>query len=392
MMTNDEQELITRLAAVESPPTRLAVDDVVRAGRKRSFRRRAASTAGTLALAVSVLAIPVALKGAGAHPQQQTGAAASPSAVSPSAVSSSASVAACRMTALAVPAGLKDVGAVGVDPTGRYVIGHAMSGQNFIPILWTDGQPQVLPVHGRSVELSSVNAQGVVVGIVTDAVLKEEYVFRYAGGAVTKLKTPRGHWHPYPVPAVNAVGDVIVNVEPSGNSGGEGSIVLLWKAGSTTAQTLPLPKGANAFTITDEGTIVGGTYVDGLGKDAYVWALQGTGRKLTTPAGQSSLAYDSRGDWVTGGYWPSQSIAVWNLRTGEVTTIPDVGPGQKVNSSGWVLASGKVFRNGAQVPLPVADGHKSSASGVSDSGLIVGVETAVTSQADVNLGPRTWQC
>ena len=394
MMTDDEQELIARLVEVDAPPSRLGVDDVVRAGRKRAFRRRATAGTGSVALAVALLAIPVALKGVGAHPQPQAGTpvAGSPSAAASASPSATAAPAQCQMSALTVPAGQRNVTATGVDPTGRHVIGHGTSGQNFIPILWTDGQPKVVPVHGRSAELGAVNSQGVAVGIVTDATLKQEDVFRYANGTVTRLKMPAGHWHPYPAPSINAAGDVIVNVEPSGNSGGEGSIVLLWKAGSVTPVKLPLPKAANAFSITDDGMIVGGTYVDGLGKDAYVWDQKGNGRKLATPAGQTAAAYAGRGDWATGGYWPEQSIVLWNLRTGVVTTVPEVGPGLRVNGSGWVTAWGKLFREGAQVALPTAQGHRADAQDVSDNGLVVGGEQAMVGKEEVSLGPRVWQC
>lgn len=377
----DEQELITRMAVVETPPTALAVDDLVRAGRRRAFRRRATGATGGIAvLAVAVLAIPLAVNRVGAH---QGGSPMQPAAANAT-TSPSPTAASCRMSTLPVPAGQKDVGIDAIDPTGHYIVGHALKGQDFVPILWTDGQPQVLPVHGKSVELSGVNASGVVTGTVTDVVLTEEKVFRYANGTITFLHNPAGHWHSYPVPAINAAGDVVVNIEPVGNSGGAGSKILLWRAGQKTPEILPLPTEADAFTITDDGHVVGGTYADGLGKDAYLWDLQGNGRKLETPAGQTAIAQGARGDWVVGGYWPSQAVALWNLRTGTVTTVPDAGPGEKVNIDGWVVASGSVFRDGVKVQLPVSDGHAAAAVDVSDTGLIVGVED--------ELGPRSWQC
>ena len=137
---------------------------------------------------------------------------------------------------------------------------------------------------GKSVQPIAANASGVVVGLVEEP--QQEYVFRYANGAYTRLLTPPGDWHLYPVPAINAAGDVVINVEPRGNSGGKDSIVLLWKAGSTTAVKLPLSAGANAFDITDDGTIVGAMYRDGVATGAYVWDQRGNGPKLGLPAGR----------------------------------------------------------------------------------------------------------
>ncbi|SCG59350.1 hypothetical protein [Micromonospora inositola] len=397
---NEEQELRDRLAAVDVPPSRIEMDALVRAGRRRAFRRRSVQATGGVALATAMLlAVPSILTTAEAQPTGRTDAG--PASASEEATASAGPAAPCRMTELPVPSGMKGATAVAVDPTGRYVVGNSLVGQDFRPILWTDGQPQALPVPGKSVQVTAANASGVVVGLVEDT--KQEYVFRYENGAYTRLRTPPGSWHPYPTPAINAAGDVIINVEPRGNSGGKDSIVLLWKAGSTSAVKLPLPAGANAYDITDDGTIVGAMYKDGVATAAYAWDRRGNGRKLELPSGETGAAYAAQGEWATGGRWPSRSTALWNIRTGEVTdlgtqgaeatTSGTQGPGEAVNASGWVVAHGSVLlRDGVAVELAVPSGQTSRAAGVSDSGVVVGQAVTDGGNDNQNLGPRVWRC
>lgn len=171
-----------------------------------------------------------------------TGVAASPRrACRPSTTSASPTGPAgpCQTTELPVPSGMKDRKAVAVDPTGKYVGGTSTVGQDFRPILWTDGQSQALPVPGRSFQLTAVNASGVVVGLLGNTMSGEGYVFRYETGAYTRLHTPPGSWRPYLWPRINEAGGVI-NVEPRGNSEGEGS--------STAAVEPPLPGGPTPTT------------------------------------------------------------------------------------------------------------------------------------------------
>jgi probable HAF family extracellular repeat protein len=402
---NEEQELRARLEAVEMPPSRIEVTGLVGAGRRQAFRRRWTGAIGGMALATTaLLAVPAILSGAGANPTAGADVGSGGPAT-PMAEASRSHSGACPMEELPVPSGMKNVATVAVDPTGRYIVGHNTVGQNFTSILWTDGQPQVLPVPGKSVEASAVNAHGVVVGIVEDTTLQEGHVFRYENGKVTMLDMPSGHWRPYPHPAINAAGDIIVNVEPQGSIEGRNSIVLLWSAGSSTPVKLPVPSGANAsanaFAITDDGVIVGGLYKNGVGEAAYAWDRAGHGRLLGVPAGQKGMAYAARGDWATGGMWPAQSVALWNSRTGTMTPLSAPasgkkanGPGMKVNASGWVVTiSGAVIRDGVEAPLQVADGQTGRAADLSDTGLVVG-GLALTGNAtgDQNVGPRIWHC
>jgi len=406
----DERELRDRLRTVSVPASRLEVETLVHGGRRRVVRRRAWRAAVGAALAVGVLmAMPSLLArperraavvdtapSISAKPPVTATPSAAPAIVSPS---QTPAARACVMSALPVPAGLKDVQVAGVDPTGRYIVGNATRGNNWKPVLWTAGTARALPILGASMQLSGVNAQGVVVGLA--GIGPNEQTFRYQNGTYTRLKTPAGSWHAYPQPVINTAGDIVVNVEPAGNSGGKGSIVLFWAAGEIVARKLPLPAGANVMAILDDGTLVGALYKNGAAIAGYTWDQQGHGQKLATPQGQTGAAYAARGDWATGGFWPAMSTARWNLRTGQFTELPtpagaDVSPvltglgaGEQVNANGWVVAAGYAVHDGGGATLTVPKGQKASAVAVSDDNLVVG---QALSSSGTGLGPRTWRC
>ncbi|WP_034216363.1 hypothetical protein [Actinoplanes subtropicus] len=404
----DERELRDRLRTVNVPASRLEVETLVHTGRQRVVRRRTWRAAVGAALAVGVL---VALPSLLARPEKRAivvDTAPSISAKPPSRTPSQApsqtpsqtpARAVCAMTALPVPAGLEDVQVAGVDPTGRYIVGNATRGNNWKPVLWTGGQARALAVLGPSMQLTGVNAAGVVVGQL--GLGSHEQTFRYQNGKYTRLTTPAGSWHAFPQPVINTAGDIVVNVEPSGNSGGEGSIVLFWPAGEAAARKLPLPAGANVLAILDDGTLVGALYKNGSAIAAYTWDQQGHGTKLATPKGQTSAAYAARGDWATGGFWPAMSTARWNLRTGEFAELPtppgtdlppaltSLGAGSQVNANGWVVADGYAVHDGGAAHLPVPKGQRASAVAVADDNLVVG---QALSTSGTLLGPRMWRC
>ncbi|GAB2597096.1 hypothetical protein Aab01nite_72580 [Paractinoplanes abujensis] len=382
-MNDDEQQLREQLEAITAPPSRLEAEALLEAGRRRSFRRRTWQAAGGVALATTgvVVAVPLVMRDAAPPPPTAAVVAGTPSA----------RTVACTSKALRLPPGAKEATADGVDPSGRYIIGHDSAGQDFRPILWTDGVPKRLPQKEKSVQLTTVNARGVVAGLATEG--NSDYVFRYDNGRFTRLKPPSGRWHVYPWPMMNAAGDIVINAEPEGNIEGKDSIALYWKAGTTTAVKLPLPTEANVYDITDDGTIVGGTFVDGEGREAYAWDLTGKGRKLTAPDDSRAIAYAAEGNWATGGLWRGNSdgkAVLWDLRTGELTKLDGPGPGDAVNKDGWVVSTGTAFRNGEPLELPVPKGRDVFPRGVSNTGLIVGHTSA---QDDNGLSePRTWQC
>lgn len=408
-----EDNLRDRLEAVPAPPTRIDVESLVDAGRRRAFRRRAAEAAGGVAVVAAVLlAVPVALNAAGADPvspppvaegstdpttaRTDTATAGptkpgpSPTTASPSPTSTPSPLV-CVMEELPVPNGVRQLEPKAVDPTGRYIVGNHTVGQNFRAVLWTDGRPRALPVDGDSVQATAVNSSGVVVGLLVEE--NKDFVFRYEGGKLSRLRTPEGDWNLYPEPAINSAGDIVVNAKRRSDNGEK--MVLLWKAGSSDPVKLPLPADAIVHDINDDGTLVGGIYPDGTGQDAYAWTQTGDGRKLERSArADGATGYAVAGDWATGGVWRNGQprTVVWNIRTGAVTELATGSPGIAVNSLGWaVMQRGYLVRAGADIGLDVPSGQFGRAMDVADNGLVVGF-TLDQKRDSAYVGPRVWRC
>jgi hypothetical protein len=260
--------------------------------------------------------------------------------------------------------------------------------------MWTDGQPAIVPIDQYWVEVDSVNEHGVATGVAEDSAGKVEYVFRYADGKVTKLTNVAGYTHVYPAPAINAAGDIVINAETPGSVEGADSIAMIWKAGTTAAERIPLKKTDNVLAITDDGTLVGAHYTNSQADGAAAWTPSGQETKLETPDGTRAAAYAARGEWATGGAWSvdkrqTTGAPLWNLKTGAVTLLPG-GVSNAVNSSGLVISeNSQLVRAGGpapQLPAPPS-GSRNDATGLSDSGLVVGT---VTSES--NSVAMTWTC
>lgn len=375
----NEQELRERFATAEVPPSRLGVDSVLRAGRRRVARRRSGQAAVGVALAVTVLVgVPSVLTRNRAQPPEKPVLPVAP-----------ATPVACQASKLPAPAGVVGVTVEGVDPTGRYVVGNGTVGQDFRPIRWADGKAEAMPVGGSaSRQATAVNAEGVVVGLISDG--KTSEVFRYENGGYTALQLPEGDMHPFPEPAINAGGDVVINVKPKG--GGD-SYAVVWESGSPSSTRLPLPEGAQVHDITDDGTVVGAMYEDGQAVAGYAWDQQGNGRKLEVPDGQTAAAYAAQDDVAVGGLWPDEAATRWDIRTGRlITRVVDreaLGPATATNADGWIVGEGAVHRGSERLVLPVPKGGTASAQAVSDTGLVAG---HVTGKDGKNLGPYVWQC
>src|SRR6185437_13597278 len=199
-----------------------------------------------------------------------------------------------------------------------------------------------LPINEDWVEVDSVNEHGVATGLAMDNAGKVEYVFRYAGGTATKLTNVAGYTHAFPTPAINAAGDIVINAEPPGSSEGANSIAMIWKAGTTVAERIPLKATDNVMAITDDGTLVGAHYTNSMADGAAAWTPSGQETAFQHPAGTTAAAYAARGDWATGGVWPGAGreptgTPLWNIRTGALTMLPG-GVANAVNSSGLVIA------------------------------------------------------
>jgi hypothetical protein len=389
----DEQDLRERFDAVPVPVSRLDARGLADAGRRRVRRRRAIGTACGAALAAGLLvAVPSLVFGGGG------GSRPEPVAGHPQAVK-------CPVAVLPVPAGMTNVQPVAVDPTGRYIIGDNITGYrndgksgkagmpNSQAVLWTDGQPQALPlVAGKNEAVSAVavNAGGVVVAIAGSKAF--DTVVRYVGGTPVKLGTPAGKWT-FQGGSVNTAGDILVTAYHGDSM--VGATALLWKAGSTTATRLPLPAGADVTAITDAGTLVGTLTTGPTTADiaAYVWDQHGQGRKLKVPAGQHGAVNAARGDWAAGNLWDSGTAVRWNLTTGAYTDLGIHGPADSVNGDGWLISDSTVQRDDAKVELATVNGVKGEPRDMSDTGVVVGSILVADSQGGAtSQGVLRWQC
>jgi hypothetical protein len=394
----NEQDLRDRLGEVAVPPSRLDTAGLVERGRRRVLRRRVLQAGGGVALAAALLiAVPSLVVRAGGP--DGNSATVLPAGGKKQTVT-------CAVDALPVPVGMTAVEAVGVDPTGRYIIGNNVSYRDSAPsadakvgmpnsqaVLWTDGQPQALPLvgSGTAVSATDVNAGGVVVAIAGEK--KFDSVVRYVGGVATKLNAPSRGWT-FRSARVNTAGDVLATAYRN-DSPDSAVAVLVWKAGSTSATQLPLPAGAEAVGITDGGTIVG-TLVTGSSTSditAYTWDQQGHGRKLPVPAGQHGSVNGAQGDWAVGNLWDSGTAIRWNLVTGVGTDLGIHAPANGVNGEGWFLSDSTVQREDAKVQLATLNGVKGEPEAVSDTGTVVGSILVADSQGlATSAGPLKWQC
>jgi hypothetical protein len=283
-----------------------------------------------------------------------------------------------------------------VDPGGRYVIandfqtskrstpqGKLAGVGRSQPVLWTDGMPRALPKVGDWVQADAVSAGGVVAAVAGPKDKWADSVLRYIGGVPEKMTPPAGKWT-FRNAAVNRRGDIIVNATRQG-SGDRTDAVLLWKADAAAATRLPLPAYAEGTSILDDGSVLGSVVVKG-DLTSYVWDERGRGRALAAPAGQQGAVNDAHGDWATGNLWPSGQVARWNLRTGEVTTLPVNAPAHAVNAEGWIASNGTVLRDDATVELSAENGGKGEPLAISDNGLVVG------QPLDDSSAVVTWGC
>jgi hypothetical protein len=375
----EEQELRERLDAVEVPPIRITVEDLVGSGRRRVWRRRALRATGATALATGIfLAMPSVLFGRDGHPT-----------LPPAAVSRVD----CPVRTLPMPPGLTGVSADAIDPSGRFVLGTAGAPVEGVagmrPVLWTDGHPQVLPLAGKAARATSVNANGVVVALAAVGQTKNwDAILRYTGGQPVRLSPPAGDWVFLGDAKINAAGDILVDARPHDRPEGAG-VVLFWAAGATTGVRLPLPARASGSDLTDDGTIIGDvTSADGQRLTPYAWDRAGNGRKLTLPAGQDAQPTVARGVWATGNMSPSGKVARWNLRTGGFNVIDVGGPANAINAGGWVVAGQGVYRDDATVTLAPVGTATGIPIAIADNGTVVGsLWTANTSAAAL-----VWTC
>ena len=128
-------------------------------GERRAQRRRLV-TAVAIVTAVVTTVVAGTLAGGALRGRPGDVAPEIAGVGSPSGAGSSAAAAgACVATPLPAPPGKTRVQAVSVDPTGHYVGGYHVEGQNFVPILLLSGQADPIVPASNSAKLAALLSQ-----------------------------------------------------------------------------------------------------------------------------------------------------------------------------------------------------------------------------------------
>jgi probable HAF family extracellular repeat protein len=285
------------------------------------------------------------------------------------------------------------------DPTGRYAAASLVQPDGTIrPVLWTDGEPAVLPPAGDGAQPSAVNSAGVVVGTASGRDGRP-LAWIYRDGRVSRLGAVPGYewWAP-------------VSVDEHGAVTGEAwrglrFAVVSWPSAASRGAVVRVtePRGVRGSGVGAGGVVVG-TWGDGAAP--YAWRADGTGRALRLPRGAATgQPVAVRGAWAAGwvGLHPATvppepaaapreqggekdmrlremlgkpgagklvvAPARWNLSTGEVTHWPErTVAATAVNAAGWVVVPGDggaavVSPEGRMTALPgPADGYPTTLS------------------------------
>jgi uncharacterized membrane protein len=321
-------------SVVEGP--RFVAEDIVRAGRAVTRRRRAAkvwtAVAAAASLAVLVIVAPGVVKAA-LH-QGNPVPVASRSAPPPRGLPAN-----CPVERLPVPAHSVMDMVTGMDSTGRYIVGRTNPGgkdARMDMLLWDNGTLRVVALPGDQQLPTAVNSSGVAVGV---SGMYNEQAWVYRAGTATYLQGSR----PTHANAINDAG-VIVGTE-------DFTRPVVWRTASSQPQALPTPPGVwegTAADIDDDGTIVGTLHRQYTTLDrAYVWLPDGQLRELPLPVIDGTEAVKTRarsiaGDWVAGtAQGPTGDVATrWNLRTGDIQTFPVLRfPGSGISADGWLVGN-----------------------------------------------------
>ncbi|GAA3783312.1 hypothetical protein GCM10022225_84460 [Plantactinospora mayteni] len=384
------------------PPTRLAVADLISAGRRLRRRRQVAvGGAGALGLAlVAVVSATIVVEPRASGTDGWTAAGSG----TPGATSRS-----CTVERLPLPAGTARFDVTAGSPSGGSLVGNAYSDSDAIsrPLIWDGATVETLSMAVHSAEAVAVNDSGVVVGRGT-RVGGVTFGWAHLDGRLVELPTPAGY-DSAEATGINSRGEAV------GIALGENraSVAVVWRVldGRTQADRLAAPGSALAFGISDTGAVVG--ELEGTG--AYVWDPDGRGRQLTTPS-EGGRARGVRGDWVygtvtsqtqhtavppviSGSESPSTATnpspgVLWNLRTGQATEVSDgvvgavTGTGEAVvNDAGRAKIRGA---DGESHPLPgLSEGGRSSATAISDNGSLI-AGTATDDKGTRH--PVRWRC
>lgn len=377
----DTDEIFAPLRERPVPPLDVDLGRAMATGRRRVRVRRTVALTGTAALTTLAVAVGV-MAGTREKP-------APPSLGAPPGLS-------CRVSALPLPPGETQGGALAVDPSGRYAVGAVAgseeTGEQGKALLWDNGKLRVLDVPGFAPTPLAVNSAGVVVGGVTRE--HRLHAWAYVGGKVVTLADNGGG---ATANGVNSRGDIAgVIYRP-----GDRTEAVTWSADRTdTVHTITAPKNSGAKAISETGVVVG--FAD---SRPYVWktAFEEGGRPLPAlPGGSEGSVLGLAGDWAIGTSGPGDRPVVWDLARGRVEPVTAIKPaavtatGTLVGASAAtgsappysdasLLAGGKVY----ELPHLTERRDTDEAAGVSADGRVVVGRQATGAGRET---PLLWRC
>lgn len=274
-MNDDDYGVQLLRPLAEEPPGQPRVD-VARAMRDGRRRRRRWWGGSALAAAVAVTATGGVVSAVSDHPRPERLAKPAPTVVPAPGMPSS-----CQATRLPT-GGYKSVQLTAGDSSGRWAMGVVTdprvgdtAGQKFL--VWHDGElaAEVSPPAGR-LNVTDINASGVAVGFDDGRTLP--YVYRdgtfrrLTGGAAAAV-------------AINDAGVIVGNLGRIGFGN-----PVRWPSPESAPEPLKTPPDALEADVRDvagDGTVAGtilprdgGSSFDEVG---YLWAADGSGRRLVPP-------------------------------------------------------------------------------------------------------------
>ncbi|WP_433087911.1 hypothetical protein ACQP1P_18470 [Dactylosporangium sp. CA-052675] len=368
------EDTLRRYARQDPPPSPLRAADVLVEARRRTRRRGAgAGVAATAATALAAFGLVAAVRAMGPAPVGPAGPG-------------------CVVDVLDLPSGTAGgVTAVGIDPSGRYVIG--LTGQRDAPraVLWIDDAAAVLP---EPFTPQAVNPSGLVVGFTgpdRHGFEAQQRPVAYDGTRLLQLPLPGGASGGAAY-AVNTHGDVLGTVARADGTW----LAVRWRTTGGTAIVTTVAS-ASGLGLTDDGIAVG---FDQGARRALRWTADGATTALPLPRGaESATATAAAGEWAAGDVTApvsdskgddTHTAARWNLRTGAVEAITGLS-GRRVSATGVVAGttgSGApaLWRDGEVRTLPLPGGAApagSTLSGITADGqtLVGGVETGPNTTA-----------
>jgi uncharacterized membrane protein len=248
----------------------------------------------------------------------------------------------CTVERLALPSPDAYSLVFAMEPGGRHIVGRTGT-TDLDLMIWTDGQLRLVDLPGERQLPHDVNPAGVVVGSTVFGSMggpQELRAWVYRDGVVATLPgTPGAEAF-----AVSDDGTVVGTVDGR---------PMLWRPSAAEPSMLPTPDAGwkgKANDISSDGQTIVGQLRAGVQSRPYVWSAGGMPRELPLPTidGETVSAASAEsitGDWVAGtatSQHDDTGVPVrWNLRTGEVTVFPKHGlAGVSVSTDGRITAQG----------------------------------------------------